>query len=170
MERLYAPWRGKYAAFMSSNRGKSAEVVGCVFCEQFNEKNDAKFFILKRFDGLTVLLNRYPYNAGHILIMPVAHVADLDCISKEMRRDCMELANATIEILKKVLGAQGVNLGMNLGTFSGASSPEHVHMHVLPRWRGDTNFMPVLADTKIISIDLNETYQKLLPHFQGLVL
>lgn len=166
MERLYAPWRAKYTSTVSG----VAQEKTCVFCEQFDQTDDATFFILKRIDGAVVLLNRYPYNSGHLLIMPAQHVANMEDLSKNMRANLIELANSSIKILKDVLKAQGINLGVNLGTFSGASSPDHLHIHVLPRWRGDTNFLPLLADTKTISIDLVETYKTLVPHFQKLVL
>jgi ATP adenylyltransferase len=161
MKQLYAPWRGDYTS--STVRGKKEDTPeeDCIFCSQFKEQMDEKNFILKRFEHNVVMLCRYPYNAGHLLILPLTHVAGLQEISKEARGELMELANRSIEILNKTINPDGCNVGLNLGKAAGAGIPSHLHMHVLPRWTGDTNFMPVIAGTKVISFNIDEIYKKL---------
>lgn len=110
------------------------------------------------------MMNRYPYNAGHLLILPLKHTAALSDLTPAARAQLMELTHHCTEILKKVLDAHGVNIGMNLGKAAGAGLPSHLHMHVLPRWRGDTNFLPLLADVKPVSADLQQLFNKLKPY------
>jgi ATP adenylyltransferase len=117
---------------------------------------------------MVVMLNRFPYNAGHLLILPYAHKAGLNELSKEDRQELTELTNASIEIVKRELTCDGVNIGANLGKAAGAGIPSHLHMHILPRFLGDTNFLPTLADTKQISFDLGKIYTRLKPHFEQL--
>ena len=111
------------------------------------------------------MLNRFPYNAGHLLILPYKHVADLNDLPAEAQHELIELTAKSIDVLKKELGAQGINIGMNLGKIGGAGIPAHIHQHVLPRWQGDTNFLPILTETKAISFDLREIYNKLKEAF-----
>jgi ATP adenylyltransferase len=170
MKRLYAPWRGKYTSKVSDNGQELVAEKDCVFCNQFKEHNDQKYFILHRFAHMVVMLNFYPYNAGHLMILPLRHVAHLNELSKNERADLMELTNGCVEVLKQVLSAHGVNVGINLGKAAGAGLPSHVHVHVLPRWRGDANFMPLLAGAKPISMDLEEMFLQLKPHIERLVL
>lgn len=166
MKRLYAPWRSTYTNKVSGTKDEIGTADHCVFCQQFKENNDAKYFILRRFAYNVVILNLYPYNAGHILILPLQHYPDLFSMPQNARFEMIELITTTIEIIKKELKAQGTNIGFNLGKAAGAGIPSHVHMHTIPRWFGDTNFLPLIADTKQISTDLNEIYKQLLPHFQ----
>ncbi len=165
MKHLYAPWRSEYTAEVSNGKTENAKRDECVFCSMIQKNNDEKHQIFGRFKHNIVMMNHFPYNAGHLLIIPFEHVSTLDQLPQEARIEMMELANASHKILKDVLGAQGINIGINIGKAAGAGIPAHIHMHVLPRFVGDTNFLPALAETKQISFDLNEMYQKLKPAF-----
>lgn len=165
MKRLYTPWRSKYARSVEGAKQENATANECVFCIKLAEKNDDKHYILGRFEHNMVVLNLYPYNAGHLLILPLEHKPCLSDLSAQARAEAMELISKSIDVVKKVLGAQGVNVGMNVGKQAGAGIPSHVHIHVLPRWQGDTNFMSLLAQTKVIAFDLNDIYAQLKPHF-----
>ncbi len=165
---MYAPWRSKYTTETAHTKKERISKNECVFCEQFQQKNDKKFFILKRLKHNAVLLNRFPYNAGHLLIIPFAHKATLNELSKAARTELMELVSDSSKIVRETLKADGVNIGLNVGKASGSSIPSHLHFHILPRWYGDTNFLPTLADTKQISVDLKDVYQTLKPKFNKL--
>lgn len=169
MDILYAPWRDKYVKH--SIKHKDDVTVICTFCQIFSsQESDDQLFILKRTDRIVVLLNLYPYNSGHILIVPVEHAANFEDYSKEVRAEMMEFMTASIMILKKELRAEGINTGANLGKISGAGIPDHLHLHVVPRWLGDTSFITVVGDTKPISVDLKRIYNELKPAFQALEL
>jgi len=167
MDYLYAPWR---SAYTKDTRSKEPNVPAseCVFCSKFADGSDEQHFVLRRFGRTVVLLNLFPYNAGHLLIMPLEHCAELDDLDAETRSELMWLMSKSTRILKDVLGAEGLNIGLNLGKAAGAGVPAHLHIHVLPRWAGDTNFLPMLAQTKQISFDLNDIYMRLKPAFKEL--
>ena len=165
MKQLYAPWREQYS---SSIAAQGEQAHSCGFCREFDEHSDDKHFILKRFKHMIVMLNLYPYNAGHLLILPIAHLAHLEELPQEARYELIELTAHSTTIVKKVLGCHGINIGMNLGKAAGAGIPSHLHLHVLPRFTGDTNFLPVLADTKQISFDLKKMYERLKPSFEAI--
>lgn len=167
MDHLYAPWRKKYVQKIQDSMNTENKI--CVFCNQLACDDDATYFILGRYTHHAIIMNLYPYNAGHLLIVPFAHVQSLEELSTEARTELIALANESICILKKELNAHGINMGLNLGKAAGAGIPEHLHMHILPRWVGDTNFLPLLAETKQISIDLHEIYKKLQPAFKKLM-
>jgi ATP adenylyltransferase len=169
MDILYAPWRSIYVKKNTSDILQDTTKRDCVFCTKLGN-NDADGLILRRSENTIVMLNLYPYNAGHLLILPRAHARTLNDVSPETRTELIELVNQSIELLTSILKATGMNVGFNLGDAGGASIPEHLHMHVLPRWIGDTNFLPLLAQTKQISIDLLDLYQQLKPHFEHIVL
>lgn len=159
MEQLYAPWRTTY---ITKTRSKKA----CVFCKEADTTHDAEHFILKRGEHCFVMLNIYPYNAGHLMVIPYHHAAQLSALSIEAQHELIELTSESMDILKKVLKAQGFNAGLNLGgKAAGGSIARHLHMHVVPRWKGDTNFMATIAEVKPISADLVAIYRKLLRHF-----
>ena len=170
MNRLYAPWRSLYAKSVHEGRSDHAAKNQCDFCIQLAANQDDRYFILKRFKQSFVCLNLYPYNAGHLMVLPNEHRANLYEISKEARTEIMEISCASTSILQEVLESEGVNIGLNMGKAAGAGIPSHLHMHVLPRWSGDTNFLPTLANTKLISFDLQEIFQKLKPAFEKLTL
>lgn len=160
MKILYAPWRKKY-----TQQARTDEKQVCPFCTQYASNEDEKHYIIKRYKYNVLMLNLYPYNAGHVMVIPNKHTAQLHDLEQEALAEMMSIAAQAAQILQEKLGAQGVNIGMNLGKAAGAGIPDHLHLHVLPRWQGDTNFMPLLADTKQISFDLNEMYQKLKQWF-----
>lgn len=166
MKLLHAPWRDQYANNPNHpSRRPDASSEECVFCTQSNEKNDAQNFILKRFEHCYVMLNKYPYNAGHLLIIPYAHKKTLSDLSHDTRAELMETVSLSTDVLKKTLQCDGINVGINIGEGAGAGIPSHLHIHVLPRWINDTNFMPALADTKVISFDLATMYEQLKKEF-----
>lgn len=168
MDILYAPWRDTYVTKSKEDNGASSE-DSCVFCSKIITENPgAQEFILKKTKHAFVILNLYPYNGGHLLILPIEHVANLEDLSKDVRVELMELMSASIVILKNVLQAHGVNAGMNLGRASGAGIPSHLHLHLVPRWVGDTSFITVIGNTKNVSVDLEKIYQNLKPAFDAL--
>lgn len=152
MKRLYAPWRSSY--FKSDD-------TGCPFCNAVTTNDDVGALVLARFDSVLVMLNRYPYNAGHLLVIPHAHEAGLSALSPAVRGEIMEATNRCIQVLTEKLECKGVNVGFNFGECSGGSIPDHLHMHILPRWQGDTNFLATIGQTKLVSFDLEEMYEKL---------
>lgn len=170
MKLLYCPWRSEYTTDVAHTKNENATQDECVFCIQFGQKKDPQYFILRRFGHHAVMLNLYPYNAGHLLILPLNHVANLYELSKEARIEMTELIMHSTRILKHSLDAHGFNIGLNLGKAAGAGIPSHLHYHVLPRYVGDTNFLPTLAHTKQIAFDLNEFYKKLKPEFDQISL
>jgi ATP adenylyltransferase len=139
---------------------------GCLLCDLPREDRDRESLILHRGPRTYVVMNRYPYNNGHLMIVPYRHCADFDHISAEDSLELMQESQRATRILHRLFGAQGFNVGMNLGKAAGAGITEHVHIHVVPRWVGDTNFMPVLADVKVMPDYLDATYEKLVPFFQ----
>lgn len=157
MKLLYAPWRSAYAT-----TGTRPE---CVFCTQLAHKSDTEHFILQRFTHCAVLLNIYPYNAGHLLVIPYSHSATLEQLTADERADIMHAASITTRILHIALSCDGINIGLNMGKASGGSIPEHLHLHVVPRWFGDTNFLVTTVDTKPLSVDLVGLYHKLKKAF-----
>ena len=161
MKRLWAPWRMKY---ILSNKTK-----GCVLCDKPAENDDKKNHILHRGRTCYVMLNLYPYNAGHLMVVPYRHEACLENLNGKESLELMQLAQSSIRALKDSMQPQGYNLGINLGRIAGAGIDDHVHLHILPRWRGDTNYMPALASTKVISQALEETYGTLKTAFKSQV-
>lgn len=161
MKRLYAPWREKYTLATAQSNDKQLSKEECIFCEQFGQNKDETYLILKRLKNTIIMLNKYPYNPGHILILPINHVARLDELSQESRAELMEQITICCSLVTTVLKAHGINVGLNLGKAAGAGLPSHLHMHVLPRYNGDTNFLPTLGDTKQISIDLQVIFKQL---------
>lgn len=166
MKQLFCPWRNDYTTSIAEKKQDGCSKTDCVFCTQPQEDNDAHYFILARYKHCYVMLNRYPYNAGHILIIPHNHVPNLEDLTPEAQTEMMNLCAQSSAILKSELKAEGINIGINMGKAAGAGIPSHLHMHVLPRWQGDTNFFPTLCDTKQISFDLHEIYKELKQHFE----
>jgi len=156
MDKLWAPWRVKYITKL----GKKTK--GCVFCNMFKEKKDKKNFILIRTKHSYSVLNIYPYNNGHMLIVPNRHVSELSDLKREEREDLFDLLETTKKLLDRTMHADGYNIGINLGKVAGAGYPGHIHIHLVPRWQGDVNFMPVTGNTKVISQSLKALHQKLL--------
>jgi len=167
MKLLYAPWRSTYTTDTAHTKNDNVSEKDCIFCQQFAQTEDEKYLILRRFEHNVVMLNLYPYNAGHLLLMPLRHHAHLNQMEQAARAELMELTMHAVDILTAVLGAHGVNTGFNFGKAAGAGIPSHLHMHALPRWVGDTNFLPALSQTKQISFDLHDLYKKLKPAFDN---
>ncbi len=155
MDTLWAPWRVKYIT-----RGKDTDKK-CVFCEIFKEKKDKKNFILIRKEHCFAVLNIYPYNNGHILIVPNRHVKDINKLKVDEKMEIFSLIEEITNLYDEVMKPQGYNVGINLGRVAGAGVPGHLHVHIVPRWRGDSNFMPVIGKTKVMSQSLNALYKLL---------
>jgi ATP adenylyltransferase len=163
MKKIYAPWRHSYVADdVKGNEGRSlCSKDECVFCTQFAQQDDEKNLILQRYAHTVVVLNHYPYNAGHVMVLPREHKPDLSDLHTDERNELMEITTLCIEKIKPTLKPHGFNVGINLGASAGAGLPSHLHVHVVPRWNGDTNFMPILSDTKVISSNIHQVYQEL---------
>ncbi|MFH1874949.1 MAG: HIT domain-containing protein [Pseudomonadota bacterium] len=159
MTRIWAPWRMEFIKALREKKGE------CVFCVATQKQEDEQQFILFRGQNIFVMLNRYPYTNGHLLIMPYRHVAELKDLSAQEYQEMMSLTSQAVEIMKKELQADGFNCGFNLGRAAGAGIEDHIHMHVVPRWVGDTNFLPVLSKTRALPEYLSETYKRLVDKF-----
>ncbi len=157
MKRLFSPWRSAYIKTFKSEK-KSRQ---CLFCRIAREKKDAKNLVLRRGKTCYVVLNLFPYNSGHLLIVPYKHTPSFEDLSSEEYADAMNVTATCMKALKKISKPQGYNFGANLGRVAGAGIEQHVHFHLVPRWNGDTNFLPVLSDTKLVSEDLKETWKRL---------
>ena len=157
MEYLWAPWRIEYI--------KKIKEEGCIFCQKPIEKNDTANLILYRGQKNFIIMNSYPYNPGHLMIAPYRHVASLDELSDEELGEHYKMVTQSTQILTQAFKPDGFNIGMNLGRIAGAGIDKHIHSHIVPRWAGDTNFMPVIADTNVINEALAETYAKLKGKF-----
>ncbi len=165
MEKIYAPWREKYIKKAVQKTNSERIKADCLFCHQLKQNKDEEFYIIKRFKHTFVILNLYPYNGGHLLVLPIEHNGTLQDCSQNTRSELIETVNISMQVLKKTLQPQGFNVGLNLGQAGGGGIPSHLHFHVLPRWEGDTNFLPLTCDTKTISTDLKELYQTLKKEF-----
>jgi len=160
---LWSPWRYDYIA---SGGGKDPNASQCVFCRiKRDPENDETNFVLHRAKHNLVVLNIYPYISGHLLVVPYEHVADLDRASKNTTDELMDLTKAAQTALREAYHPAGYNLGMNLGAAAGAGITDHIHIHIMPRWAGDTNFMTTVAESRVIPEDLTTTYQKLRGRF-----
>jgi ATP adenylyltransferase len=153
MKKIWAPWRSQ---FIYSRKRK-----GCIFCQGRDARDDKKHFVLKRTELSFSMLNIFPYNNGHIMIAPKRHKASIKDLKPDELTDLMLLLKKTLKSLDKLLKPEGYNIGINEGRIAGAGFPGHVHIHIVPRWSGDTNFMPVLSHTKIVSESLDSLYQRL---------
>jgi len=151
MDKLFAPWRIKYI--------KAKKQKGCIFCSATSFKT--AHFVISKTKYSLAMLNIFPYNNGHVMVCPLRHVKDFSLLCDDEIIDLLRLLNKTKQLLDKVLKPQGYNIGINISACAGSGLPGHLHIHIVPRWRGDTNFMPVLYDTKIISQSLGELYKRL---------
>jgi ATP adenylyltransferase len=158
VERLWTPWRMEYIKAAGAE-----DEPGCIFCDLPARDDDEKNLILARSNTAFVILNIFPYNAGHVMVAPFRHVGELEELSAEELADLDALLQRSIRALKEEYAPQGFNIGMNLGLVAGAGIPDHVHWHVVPRWNGDTNFMPVVGQTKVLPELLRETSARLTP-------
>lgn len=153
MKRIWAPWRTEY---IGQNHG-----TACIFCEKLHSCEDASNYLLFRGEKVFVLLNLYPYNNGHLLVAPNRHVGELTGLADNELLEVGQITRQMVKLLQLAFNPSGFNIGVNLGEIAGAGIPGHCHVHIVPRWSGDTNFMPVLGDVRVISEGLDLTYRKL---------
>ena len=165
MEKLWSPWRSKYIDSLSNEMDDDK----CIFCEAAkNDVNDPENLLVRKGELTFTLLNLYPYNNGHLMIVPFRHIGDLDDLSNQEGSEIFNELQLARRALLDISQPQGFNIGANLGRIGGAGIDEHIHFHIVPRWSGDTNFMPVLGDVKVISQELRETKIKLLNAYKKL--
>jgi len=158
MEQIWAPWRIKYI--------RMEKPPGCILCEKPGQSTDAASYILYRGDKNFVIMNAYPYNPGHLMVAPYRHVASPDELSDDERDEHFEIVSQSLKVLRQVFSPDGFNLGINLGKVAGAGIEDHFHTHIVPRWQGDTNFMPVTSGVRVVPQALAETYNQLKGKFQ----
>ncbi len=163
MKRLWTPWRMPYL-----KAPKGAETGGCIFCDKVRaaREHDRENLLLWRGERAFMMLNLFPYTNGHLIVAPYAHSGELETLDGETLKEMMLLVNAGIRALRQTMNPHGFNVGANLGRCAGAGVEDHVHLHIVPRWNGDTNFMPVLAETRMIPELLPDTYDKLFAALQ----
>jgi ATP adenylyltransferase len=159
MERIWAPWRMEYI--------RDEKPAHCIFCLESDKVCDREILVLHRTPFSSIMLNRYPYSNGHLLVSPLRHVAALDGLAGEELQDLFELVRRSCAVLTAVAAPEGFNIGMNLGKAAGAGEADHLHVHIVPRWNGDTNFMSVIADVRVIPEALMAMYDTLLPHINS---
>lgn len=164
MEQLWAPWRAEYFQI--------EKPAGCVFCSAASQvdskgdpSTDEKNYVLIREKNCFALLNAFPYSGGHVMVSPYKHSAELDDFTDDEMKDLFVLVRKCKNALLGAFKAHGFNVGLNLGTSAGAGIPDHLHIHIVPRWSGDTNFMPILSGTRVLTEGLVQSYQKLKPYF-----
>jgi ATP adenylyltransferase len=161
--RLWAPWRYPYLRTAGENPS------GCIFClGEFTSSACRKRLVLHVGPHAMVMLNAYPYNNGHVMVAPRRHLASPELLGRGERSELDELVTRSIKLLRKALHPEGFNIGANLGRIAGAGFADHLHWHVVPRWAGDNNFMPVLASTRVLSQHLLDSYQRLHPLFKAI--
>lgn len=161
---LWAPWRTNYVENIS-------QITECFLCEAVKQPREKwrEFLLLYKGQKAFVIFNKYPYNAGHLMVAPIEHTGDMLSLDDLTALEIHKLTKACIKALRVCLKPHGFNLGYNLGRSAGAGLEDHLHLHVVPRWNGDTNFMPVLSETKVISQDLYELYDRIKPIFESVV-
>ena len=146
---------------------KGGPTKGCIFCELPRASQDRENLVLGRTRNSFAILNRFPYNNGHLMVAPRAHLADLSALPREEHEELAEALRVAVRLLGRAYSPQGYNIGMNLGRVAGAGIADHLHWHAVPRWNGDTNFMPVLSEVKVINEHLDRTWEKLKARFSG---
>ncbi|MHB8571827.1 MAG: HIT family protein [Candidatus Dormibacteria bacterium] len=156
MDRLFATWRMEYIERARQPAG------GCLFCEKVRQDDDRANLVLQRGQHAFVMMNLYPYNGGHLMVAPYDHTGSVEEVRPDSMADMMTLAQRWLRILRRVMEPDGFNLGINQGRVAGAGVVDHVHLHVVPRWNGDNNFMPVTAETRVVNEALERTYAKLV--------
>ena len=159
MQVLWAPWRIEYIL------GKKEKY--CIFCAGEDRSKDKERLILYVGEHSIVLMNKFPYNNGHLLVAPKRHIAELAHMNEEEAKEVFDMLKYSVSVLKEVMKPDGFNIGLNLGKVAGAGIEQHLHFHIVPRWNGDTNFMTVLGEVRVIPEHIKQTYEKLLPYFQN---
>jgi len=157
MKQIWAPWRIEYI--------EMEKPEGCILCEKPREDNDVVNYLLYRGEKNFVMLNGYPYNPGHLMVAPYRHVASMDDLTVDELHEHFEIVSRSIRVLRQVFKPEGFNIGINLGRVAGAGIDDHVHTHIVPRWQGDTNFMPVISEVRVLPQALAQTYEKLAGKF-----
>jgi len=166
MDKLWSPWRTQYIESFKNKK----ETNSCIFCDAVNEKvEDDESLKVYSTDNCFVVLNLYPYNSGHLLIIPNKHTSSIFDLDKNLVSEIMETVKISIRAIEKVMEPQGFNFGANLGKAAGAGIDEHIHFHIIPRWNSDTNFMPVIGNVKVISQDLLQTKKNLINAFSQIL-
>jgi len=163
MERMWSPWRSLY--IQSFKKGTKKRGGKSLFTKALKAKDDMKHLIVWRGRYCFVIMNRYPYNSGHLMVVPYRQTSDFQDLTLVELAEIMQTSQRAMKALDSVMGPQGYNFGANFGRVSGAGIDDHVHFHIVPRWNGDTNFMPVISNTKVISEDMTETLKKLRKSF-----
>lgn len=158
MKVLWAPWRMEYIL--------SKKPEGCIFCKMPSESEDEKNLILKRARYCYIIMNRYPYNNGHLMIVPFKHIPDLNGLDDEEMLELMKLTKLSIRCLKEAFSPDGFNVGINLGKIAGAGIEAHLHIQIVPRWAGDSSFIAIFGETRVIPEHLQETFKRLKPFFE----
>jgi ATP adenylyltransferase len=167
MEKLWSPWRSKYIESFKSDEDKTK----CIFCQMLElNTNEANNLLVDMGELTFTVLNLYPYNNGHLMIVPKRHTNDFTLLNTDELKESFEKLQLAEKALQKVLNPHGFNIGANIGRVAGAGIEDHIHFHIVPRWNGDSNFMPVIGDVKVISQDLAETKSKLLDAYSSLKL
>ncbi len=156
MERLWRPWRNAYVRDIENIRDE-----GCIFCDEPAGGDDSASLILYRGQKAFIIMNRFPYNTGHVMVSPYRHVGELEELDGEEAEELLALTVLAVKAIKREMRPQGFNLGMNLGKVAGAGFDKHLHVHVVPRWQGDTNFMPVVGEAKVMPESLEENYRRI---------
>jgi len=159
MKRIWSPWRMKYIEGHEKQEG-------CIFCNALARPDNADNLIIKRGTLAFVILNLYPYTSGHIMVAPMSHEPSLEFLDPSSRAEMMELTSECIVVLKKIYNPQAFNVGANIGEAAGAGEPGHVHLHIVPRWTGDTNFMSTLGETRVLPESLDQTYERIKAGFE----
>jgi ATP adenylyltransferase len=154
LEHLWCPWRMEY---IQSDKNKDI----CIFCNEMSRPDGIENLIIHRGNRAFIILNRYPYTSGHLMVVPNDHLASLELLDTETRSEIMELTAQSMFVLREVYQPQGFNIGVNIGVAAGAGVLDHVHLHVVPRWGGDTNFMSALSDTRVLPEMLESTFERL---------
>jgi ATP adenylyltransferase len=157
MKRIWSPWRVQYI------RGHN--VKGCIFCDKAKEDKDQENYILFHGQYNFVIMNIFPYNPGHLMVVPYRHLGKLEDMTSEERNDHYEIVSRAVAVLREACASDNFNVGMNLGRVAGAGIADHIHTHIVPRWNGDTNFMPVIGETRVISESLADIYNLLKAKF-----
>ena len=162
MKQLWAPWRMAYI-------DDGAKEADCIFCTKYRQSDLRAGLVLAHTRHAVVMMNKYPYNNGHLLIAPKRHENNLAQLPRQEFADLSEALRRAVEVVKQVFNPGGLNIGMNLGKCAGAGIADHLHWHIVPRWEGDTNFMPVIGETRVMPQHLYDSYDRLQPHFQNLL-
>ncbi|MBI2822063.1 MAG: HIT domain-containing protein [Acidobacteria bacterium] len=159
MDYLWTPWRFHYVTAAGQADQK------CIFCHAVSENRDRELLVVHRAQNCLLMLNRFPYNSGHVMLAPYRHIALLEEATAAELHELIELSARCQKALRETYAAQGFNVGMNLGRCAGAGVAGHIHLHLLPRWPGDTNFLTVIGEARVLPEDLDVTFQKLAEHF-----